>query len=288
MADIRKKGLGRGLDAILADSGYQSDDNGVKTLKIGEIEPNRSQPRKDFSHEELEELAESIKKYGVMSPIIVKKSDDGYTIIAGERRWRAARIAELDEVPVIIKDVDELTAAEMAIVENIQRTDLNPVEEANAYKILTEEYGLTQEEIAEKIGKSRSSVANSMRLLDLSGVALTLLSQGKISSGHAKVLLGLKDLSKMDEVAKEVADKQLSVKETEALVKRANSPKKEKKPKDFDYTKALEESIQKKIGRTVKINNTGRKKSVSIGYSDNEDLEKLLKLICGEEFIKRI
>ena len=289
MADIRKKGLGRGLDAILADSGYQTDETGVKTLKIGEIEPNRSQPRKDFSHEELEELAESIKKYGVMSPIIVKKTSDGYTIIAGERRWRAARMAELDEVPVIIKDVDQLTAAEMSIVENIQRTDLNPVEEANAYKTLTEEYGLTQEEIAEKIGKSRSSVANSMRLLDLSEGALSLLSQGKISSGHAKVLLGLKDPSKMDEVAKEVAEKQLSVKETEALVKRANTPKKEnKKVQDFDYTKALEESIQKKIGRTVKINNTGRKKSVSIGYSDNEDLEKLLKLICGEEFIKRI
>lgn len=289
MADIRKKGLGRGLDAILADSGYQSDDTGVKTLKIGEIEPNRSQPRKDFSHEELEELADSIKKYGVMSPIIVKKTSDGYTIIAGERRWRAARMAELDEVPVIIKDVDQLTAAEMSIVENIQRTDLNPVEEANAYKTLTEEYGLTQEEIAEKIGKSRSSVANSMRLLDLSEGALSLLAQGKISSGHAKVLLGLKDPSKMDEVAKEVSEKQLSVKETEALVKRVNTPKKEnKKVQDFDYTKALEESIQKKIGRTVKINNTGRKKSVSIGYSDNEDLEKLLKLICGEEFIKRI
>ena len=289
MADIRKKGLGRGLDAILADSGYQNDETGVKTLKIGEIEPNRSQPRKDFSHEELEELAESIKKYGVMSPIIVKKSSDGYTIIAGERRWRAARMAELDEVPVIIKDVDQLTAAEMSIVENIQRTDLNPVEEANAYKTLTEEYGLTQEEIAEKIGKSRSSVANSMRLLDLSDGALSLLSQGKISSGHAKVLLGLKDPSKMDEIAKEVAEKQLSVKETETLVKRTNSPKKEnKKNQDFDYTRALEISIQKKIGRTVKINNTGRKKSVSIGYSDNEDLEKLLKLICGEEFIKRI
>ena len=289
MADIRKKGLGRGLDAILADSGYQNDETGVKTIKIGEIEPNRNQPRKDFSHEELEELAESIKKYGVMSPIIVKKTSDGYTIIAGERRWRAARMAELDEVPVIIKDVDQLTAAEMSIVENIQRTDLNPVEEANAYKTLTEEYGLTQEEIAEKIGKSRSSVANSMRLLDLSEGALSLLSQGKISSGHAKVLLGLKDPSKMDEIAKEVAEKQLSVKETETLVKRANSPKKEnKKNQDFDYTRALEISIQKKIGRTVKINNTGRKKSVSIGYSDNEDLEKLLKLICGEEFIKRI
>jgi len=289
MADIRKKGLGRGLDAILADSGYQNDETGVKTIKIGEIEPNRNQPRKDFSHEELEELAESIKKYGVMSPIIVKKTSDGYTIIAGERRWRAARMAELDEVPVIIKDVDQLTAAEMSIVENIQRTDLNPVEEANAYKTLTEEYGLTQEEIAEKIGKSRSSVANSMRLLDLSDGALSFLSQGKISSGHAKVLLGLKDPSKMDEIAKEVAEKQLSVKETETLVKRANSPKKEnKKNQDFDYTRALEISIQKKIGRTVKINNTGRKKSVSIGYSDNEDLEKLLKLICGEEFIKRI
>ena len=289
MADIRKKGLGRGLDAILADSGYQNDETGVKTIKIGEIEPNRNQPRKDFSHEELEELAESIKKYGVMSPIIVKKTSDGYTIIAGERRWRAARMAELDEVPVIIKDVDQLTAAEMSIVENIQRTDLNPVEEANAYKTLTEEYGLTQVEIAEKIGKSRSSVANSMRLLDLSDGALYLLSQGKISSGHAKVLLGLKDPSKMDEIAKEVAEKQPSVKETETLVKRANSPKKEnKKNQDFDYTRALEISIQKKIGRTVKINNTGRKKSVSIGYSDNEDLEKLLKLICGEEFIKRI
>ena len=297
--ETRKRALGMGLEQLfnnenldLSSIEKQIYDDVTKEeiieIPLEELRPNPYQPRKKFDDEKLGELAESIKKYGVMSPIIVKKSDDGYTIIAGERRWRAARIAELDEVPVIIKDVDELTAAEMAIVENIQRTDLNPVEEANAYKILTEEYGLTQEEIAEKIGKSRSSVANSMRLLDLSGVALTLLSQGKISSGHAKVLLGLKDLSKMDEVAKEVADKQLSVKETEALVKRANSTKKEKKPKDFDYTKALEESIQKKIGRTVKINNTGRKKSVSIGYSDNEDLEKLLKLICGEEFIKRI
>ena len=289
MAIDRKKGLGRGLDAILADSGYQDDENGLKTLKIGDLEPNRSQPRKDFSQEELETLAESIKQYGVMSPIIVKKTVDGYRIIAGERRWRAARLAGLEEVPVIVKEVDDITASEMAIVENVQRTDLNPVEEASAYKTLIEEYDLTQEEIAEKIGKSRSSVANSIRLLDLPEVALDLLAQGKISTGHAKVLLGIKNTEKINEVAKEVAEKELSVKETEVLVKRANNPKKEKKVvKDFDYTKALENSIQRKLGRKVKINNAGRNKTISIGYSDNEDLEKLLKQLCGEDFIEKI
>jgi ParB family chromosome partitioning protein len=289
MAIDRKKGLGRGLDAILADSGYQDDENGLKTLKIGDLEPNRSQPRKDFSQEELETLAESIKQYGVMSPIIVKKTVDGYRIIAGERRWRAARLAGLEEVPVIVKEVDDITASEMAIVENVQRTDLNPVEEASAYKTLIEEYDLTQEEIAEKIGKSRSYVANSIRLLDLPEVALDLLAQGKISTGHAKVLLGIKNTEKIYEVAKEVAEKELSVKETEVLVKRANNPKKEKKVvKDFDYTKALEDSIQRKLGRKVKINNAGRNKTISIGYSDNEDLEKLLKQLCGEDFIEKI
>ena len=289
MAVNRKKGLGRGLDAILADSGYQNEENGLRTLKIGELEPNRNQPRKDFSKEELDELADSIRQYGVMSPIVVKKKDDGYMIIAGERRWRAARIAGLDEVPVVIKEVDEITAAEMAIVENIQRTDLNPVEEAGAYKTLTEEYGLTQEEIAEKIGKSRSSVANSLRLLDLTEGALSLLSQGKITSGHAKVLLGVKDSDRIDKIAKEVAERQLSVKETEVLVKKANATKNvKKKTKDDSYTRALEELIQKQIGRTVRINNSGRIKSVSIGYSDNEDLEKLLKQLCGDDFISKI
>lgn len=288
MAKPKLTGLGRGLDAILVDSDYSSGDS-ISSVRINDVEPNKNQPRKVFQQEELEALSDSIVKYGVISPITVRQAGDRYIIIAGERRWRAARMAGLSEIPVIIISADDKKAAEIALVENIQRSDLNPVEEAQAYAALIEQYGLTQEEVAEQIGKSRSSVTNALRLLDLPDVALALLAAGKLSAGHAKVLLGLKDAKKLAEAAQKVADSELSVRETEKLVKHlCAQPKPEKELPPIDYTRALETAIQGKIGRTVKIKQNGAKSSITIGFSDNNDLETVLRLLCGDDFVNSL
>lgn len=288
MAKPKLTGLGRGLDAILVDSDYTSGDS-ITSVRINDVEPNREQPRKQFSQEELEALSDSIVKYGVISPITVRRVGERYVIIAGERRWRAARMAGLSEIPVIIISADDKKAAEIALVENIQRSDLNPVEEAQAYAALIDQYGLTQEEVAEQIGKSRSSVTNSLRLLDLPDAVLSMLAAGKLSSGHAKVLLGIKDGEKLKTAAEKVAELELSVRETEKLVKSLLAePKPEKELPAIDYTKALETSIQQKLGRTVKIKQKGAKSSITIGFSDNNDLETVLRLLCGDEFVNSL
>lgn len=288
MAKPKLTGLGRGLDAILVDSDYTSGDS-ITSVRINDVEPNREQPRKQFSQEELEALSDSIVKYGVISPITVRRVGERYVIIAGERRWRAARMAGLSEIPVIIISADDKKAAEIALVENIQRSDLNPVEEAQAYAALIDQYGLTQEEVAEQIGKSRSSVTNSLRLLDLPDAVLSMLAAGKLSSGHAKVLLGIKDGEKLKAAAEKVAELELSVRETEKLVKQLLAgPKPEKELPPIDYTKALETAIQEKIGRTVKIKQNGVKSSITIGFSDNNDLETVLRLLCGDEFVNSL
>lgn len=288
MPSPKKTGLGRGLDAILVDSDYSSGDS-ITTARISEIEPNRNQPRKTFPPEELETLAESIRKYGVISPITVRRNGDMYTIIAGERRWRAARMADLTEIPVIIVSADDKKASEMALVENLQRSDLNPVEEGQAYAALISEYKLTQEEVAEQIGKSRSAVTNALRIIELPDAALSLLAEGKISPGHAKVLLGIKDAEKLAVAAQTVADRELSVRETEKLVKQLiASPKPEKELPPVDFKRTLELAVQEKLGRAVKLVQKGSKSSISIGYSDNNDLENLLRLLCGEDFINSL
>lgn len=288
MAKPKLTGLGRGLDAILVDSDYTSGDS-ITSVRINDVEPNREQPRKQFSQEELEALSDSIVKYGVISPITVRRVGERYVIIAGERRWRAARMAGLSEIPVIIISADDKKAAEIALVENIQRSDLNPVEEAQAYAALIDQYGLTQEEVAEQIGKSRSSVTNSLRLLDLPDAVLSMLAAGKLSSGHAKVLLGIKDGEKLKTAAEKVAELELSVRETEKLVKSILAePKPEKELPAIDYTKALETSVQQKLGRTVKIKQNGAKSSITIGFSDNNDLETVLRLLCGDEFVNSL
>lgn len=288
MAKPKLTGLGRGLDAILVDSDYTSGDS-ITSVRINDVEPNREQPRKQFSQEELEALSDSIVKYGVISPITVRRVGERYVIIAGERRWRAARMAGLSEIPVIIISADDKKAAEIALVENIQRSDLNPVEEAQAYAALIDQYGLTQEEVAEQIGKSRSSVTNSLRLLDLPDAVLSMLAAGKLSSGHAKVLLGIKDGEKLKTAAEKVAELELSVRETEKLVKQLLAgPKPEKELPAIDYTKALETSVQQKLGRTVKIKQNGAKSSITIGFSDNNDLETVLRLLCGDEFVNSL
>ncbi len=288
MAKPKLTGLGRGLDAILVDSDYTSGDS-ITSVRINDVEPNREQPRKQFSQEELEALSDSIVKYGVISPITVRRVGERYVIIAGERRWRAARMAGLSEIPVIIISADDKKAAEIALVENIQRSDLNPVEEAQAYAALIDQYGMTQEEVAEQIGKSRSSVTNSLRLLDLPDAVLSMLAAGTLSSGHAKVLLGIKDGEKLKTAAEKVAELELSVRETEKLVKSLLAePKPEKELPAIDYTKALETSVQQKLGRTVKIKQNGVKSSITIGFSDNNDLETVLRLLCGDDFVNSL
>lgn len=290
----KKKALGRGLDAILVDAYTidNADNTGITTVRINEVEPNTSQPRKAFDPAELEALAESINLYGIIQPITVRSIDGMYQIVTGERRWRAARMAGLSEIPVIIITADDKKVAELALVENIQRSDLNPIEEAMGFAALIEEHGLTQEEAAKRIGKSRSAVTNSLRLLNLPESVRKMIENGELSSGHAKVLLGLSDTNAMEKAATQVISRDLSVRETEKLVKMmeeaASKQEEEKVSHDVDHTRSLELLVQKALGRTIKINEKGNKSSITIGYSDNEDLEKLLTLLCGESFLDNI
>lgn len=282
----KKPALGRGLDAILIDNKEQKEENGVRMIRLSEVEPNPDQPRKIFDTEPLEALAESISQHGVIQPVVVRPKDGMYMIVTGERRWRAARMAGLFEIPVIIIEADDKKAAELALVENIQRKDLNPVEEARGYAALIDEFSYTQEEIAKKIGRSRSAVTNSLRLLDLPPKALDYLASGELSEGHAKVLLSLKDSEKIENAAETVVSKGLSVRDTEKLVKFLSSVKEEEEIKvvhDVDHTKALERKVQSIIGHTVKIVQNGKKSSINIGFSDNDDLENILSLLCGDK-----
>lgn len=282
----KKPALGRGLDAILIDNEEQKEENGVRMIRLSEVEPNPDQPRKIFDTEPLEALAESISQHGVIQPVVVRPKDGMYMIVTGERRWRAARMAGLSEIPVIIIEADDKKAAELALVENIQRKDLTPVEEARGYAALIDEFSYTQEEIAKKIGRSRSAVTNSLRLLDLPPKALDYLASGELSEGHAKVLLSLKDSEKIENAAETVVSKGLSVRDTEKLVKFLSSVKEEEEIKvvhDVDHTKALERKVQSIIGHTVKIVQNGKKSSINIGFSDNDDLENILSLLCGDK-----
>ena len=291
----KKKALGRGLDAILVDIyAPETEENkqGITMIRINEVEPNANQPRKAFDPSELETLAESINQYGMIQPITVRSVDGMYQIITGERRWRAARMAGLSEVPVIIITADDKKVAELALVENIQRSDLNPIEEAMGFAALIEEYGLTQEEAAKRIGKSRSAVTNILRLLNLPESVRKMIESGELSTGHAKVLLGMSDSTSIEKAALQIVARGLSVRDTEKLVKtmeEATIQKEEEKiVHDVDHTRALELLVQKQLGRTVKINESKKKRSITIGYSDNEDLDKLLTILCGESFLDNI
>lgn len=284
----KKKALGRGLDAILVDNNEQtSGEGGITMMRISDVEPNADQPRKNFDSSELEMLAESITQYGMIQPITVRAVDGIYQIVTGERRWRAARMAGISEIPVIIITADDKKAAELALVENIQRSDLNPIEEAEGFASLIQEYGLTQEEAAKRIGKSRTVVTNALRLLSLPEKVRKLIESGELSTGHAKVLLGINNPEKLEAAANQVVLRALSVRDTEKLVKILNTPSSEPVHivRDVDHTRALELKLQKHLGRTVKITEKGKRHSISIGYSDNEDLESLLKMLCGESFL---
>lgn len=289
----KKKGLGRGIDDIYFDNHITetAESGGTIMVRISDVEPNADQPRKNFDAAELETLSESITMYGMIQPITVRAVDGGmYQIVTGERRWRAARMAGLSEIPVIVIVADDKKAAEMALVENIQRSDLNPIEEALGYSALIEEYGLTQEETAKRIGKSRSAITNSLRLLNLPEAVRKMVEEDELSTGHAKVLLGLNNPERMEELANQIIIRDLSVRDTEKLVKMMNEPPKTEPEviRDVDHTRALEVLVQKTLGRTIKISDKGKNHSITIGYSDNEDLETLLKLLCGDQILSQL
>ncbi len=280
---------------MLEDNLIETPKGAVQNLPLSDIEPNRGQPRHDFDEAALAALAASISQFGVLQPIIVTELADGsgtYRIVAGERRWRAARAAGLGEIPAIIFSGDELAAAQVSLVENIQRRDLSAVEEALAFRDLIERFGLTQDEVADKVGKSRPAVTNSLRLLELPDAVLEMISDGRLSMGHARAILGLND--KSDEartaLAEKVAAADLSVRETERLVKSLNAPKKEKKPQPerdeqtAAYYAELERKTMKILGRRVRISDGGEgKRRLELDYETSEDLEELLTKLCGSE-----
>lgn len=291
----KKPALARGLDSIFSDN-TPSDggSGGVLKLRISDVEPKSDQPRKDFDPEALSQLADSIAANGVLQPILVREVGSGgmYQIIAGERRWRASKLAGLLEIPAIVMDADDLTTAQIALIENIQRTDLNPYEEACAYRDLAKGFGLTQEEVSARLGKSRSAVANSLRLLDLPDPVAELLRSGELSAGHCRALLGLKDRSNMEELAKKIVARNLSVRETEAAVRALNKarPKKEEDDEEVrvDYTNELERRVTDLCGRYCRITSKGRRKTVTVEYGGEDDLEELLSAICGKNITEDI
>ena len=275
-----QKGLGKGLGALLGDFTEEpAVQSGLKTLPLHKIEPNPDQPRRDFDPEELEELAESIRTLGIIQPLTVREMPNGYyQIIAGERRWRASRLAELAEVPVVVVEADDKKAMELALIENLQRTDLNPVEEAMGYDALIREYGMTQEEAAARVGKSRPAVANALRLLGLSQPVLDKLREGLLTAGHARAVLQLKNEKKQLEAAQKIIALGLSVRQAELLCKNMTREPEKKPPVtlEVDYVAECEKNLSKHLGRGVKIVNGKRKGHFELEFYGQEDLQVLL------------
>ena len=277
---MKKGGLGKGLDALLMDNSVEeiSSTSAVK-LKIMDIEPNRDQPRKDFDDAALGELADSIAKYGVLQPLLVRPLNGGsYQLIAGERRWRAARLAGLTEVPVVVREMTDEEAAALALIENLQREDLNPLEEAFGFRKLMDDFGLTQEEAAEKVGKSRPAVANALRLLKLPEAILSLVRDGSISAGHARALLAFPTEEQMLETAKLICEKGISVRETERLAKKAAKPKKENEQpvRRASFYDEVELTLKEALCRKIKIqNNKNETGTIEIAFNSKEDLERI-------------
>ena len=285
MASKKPSGLGRGLGALLGEDVMKPEAAGSLYLPISQVESYSSQPRKIFNEEALAELAESIREHGVIQPLTVRKLSSGYyQIIAGERRWRAARMAGLSEVPALVIDADDKKAAELALVENLQREDLNPMEEAAGFQSLIQTYHMTQEEAAHRVGKSRSSIANAMRLLALQPSVRSMVEEGSLSAGHARTLIPLSPVLQ-EKAANTVVQEQLSVRQTEALVKRLSAGLEEEKPeepepsKKVDYAAEAQQTLASKLGRGVKIV-TGRKKGrVELEYYGLDDLNDLLEAL---------
>ncbi len=289
---IKQTGLGRGLDVLFDDNTTApANESPLKNIRIAMIEPKSDQPRKYFDEDALAQLATSISAHGLLQPILVRPlPNDRYQIVAGERRWRACKMAGLNEIPALVIDEDEAETAQISLIENIQREDLNPLEEALAYRALLDNFDLTQEMLSERVGKSRSAISNALRLLDLPDEILTLLRDGAISAGHARTLLACRGEEVMLRLAAEVAAGKLSVRELEREVKRANRPAKvaHEKPYRVDYAADLSNRMMTHLGRRVIVSDRGPQKTVTLYYEDNEDLEILLTQICGQDFLDQI
>lgn len=280
------KGLGRGMDAVFEDNS-ESGASAPSMLRISDVEPRKNQPRKIFEESALSELAASIAEHGIIQPIVVRDMHTGfYSIVAGERRWRAAKMAGLSEIPVVVLDVDDAKASELAIIENIQREDLSPLETAQAYRDLMEEHGLTQEQVAEKVGKSRPAIANTLGLLTLPNEVIEALAAGHITEGHARALKGIRDKTLIARAVGEVISRGLSVRDTETLVRRYNRPLQPEEQRSegirVDYRRDLEVRMTRNLGRPVHIKDKGKIKKLELEYTDNDDLQELIEKLCGD------
>ncbi len=288
-----KRGLGRNFNSLFEDNIIEEEKKNIRTLRLSDIEPTRGQPRKNFDETALAALAASIASVGLLQPIVVTENTDfpgTYRILAGERRWRASRIAGLTEIPCVVFSGDERAAAQVSLVENIQREDLSPIEEALAFRALMERFGLTQEEVSEKTGRSRPAVANTMRLLELPEDIRSAVSEGLLSAGHARALLPLKDADLMKSLAVRITSEDLSVRQTEkevkALLKGEKRTRKVPDEQTAVYIEQLEREAFRRIGHRIKINDGGEgKRRLTVEYQDTEDLEELLKKLCGEDFL---
>ena len=283
MPSPKEHGLGRGLGALLGDAALQAQESGSLSLPITQVEPGLKQPRKRFDDQSIADLADSIRLHGIIQPLTVRRLASGYyQIIAGERRWRAAKLAGLSEVPAVIIEADDRTVMELGLIENLQREDLNPIEEANGYRTLMDEYGLTQEEVAQQVGKSRSAIANALRLLHLPDAVHLLLEEGKLSAGHARAILSVSGGDLQKKLAQKVIAEDLSVRQTEALAKRLSTqaPAAEPLSPAVDelrmYLKAAERDLSTRFGRKVSISAGKKKGKIELEYYNSDDLTALL------------
>lgn len=281
---MTKKGLGKGLGALIPML-EEKDEKNVQEIEIDKIRPNDRQPRKNFDEEKIKELASSIKEHGVLQPVILRKISGGYELVAGERRWRAAKLAGIKKIPAVVKDLTDAEVMQIALIENLQREDLTPLEEALAYKKLMEEFGMTQEELATRIGKSRSQIANTVRLLNLEEEIQEMINQGKITAGHARALLSVPDAKERIKLAKRIAEENYSVRETEEMTKvlsvkagkGAGKRKEEINPALIHVT----EQLQKALGTKVKIKGSEKRGKIEIDFYSEDELERIIEIIAG-------
>ncbi|QCX33601.1 ParB/RepB/Spo0J family partition protein [Caloramator sp. E03] len=277
----KKSALGRGLGALIPEiNDNKASENNINEIDINEIMPNENQPRKKFDDENIKDLAESIREHGIIQPILVRKEGEYYKIVAGERRWRAARIAGLKKIPVIIKDMTDKEMMEISLIENLQREDLNPIEEALAYKRLMEEFNLTQEQIAIRVGKSRPVITNSLRLLNLDKKVIDYIIESKLSEGHGRILASIENKQLQVEIAKKIIEDGLNVRQTEKIIQniKNNKTKKIKNKKEDSYIKDIQEKLMNHLGTKVNISTKRKKGVIEIEYYSKEDLERILEL----------
>lgn len=279
----RRRVSNQNLKSIFDDNSFDEDEESISTLRLTDIEPNKSQPRKNFDIEALNTLADSIRQNGVIQPLLVRSMPDGtYQIVAGERRWRAAKMAGLTEVPVLVRELTDLQAQQIALIENLQRENLNPIEEANGYKELMDKFGMTQEEVARVVGKARSSIANSLRLLNLPPIIAEMVSNNELSTGHCKVLLGVSETKDMVELAHKAAGKDVSVREMERMVKALDKTEKTEKKKETFYVEA-EISLAKALETNVSIVPGKKKSTIQIEFYNDDDLTDIVNRLANNK-----